>query len=122
MLSTIQESLFKKGVCSVTFQSLTFTQEDCANNSFKQHKCLVVLTGKISNITVLDFDNDPITGTNCYEELVTAFPELRGCKTIKTWSGGYHIYCQYDPEIATGTNVFNEDLFPNYKDCERRVC
>ena len=90
-----------------------FIQEDCANNSFKQHKSLTVLTGKISNITVLDFDNDPITGTNCYEELVTAFPELRDCKTIKTWSGGYHIYCQYDPEIATGTNVFNEDVFPN---------
>ena len=61
------------------------------------HKAAAIITGKMSNITVIDFDDK-----DCYESMVTKFPDLKKYRTIKT-NKGYHIYCQYDPNIISTT-------------------
>ena len=61
----------------------------------------------ISNLTVIiDFDIIDANGQASYEKFLEDFPELKTCKTVKTCSGGYHIYCRYDSEIKTGTDCF----------------
>ncbi len=57
---------------------------------FNHHKALAVITGNLSGVTCLDFDIKD--GQCAYEEVVNDFPELRQAKTIKTQSGGFHIY------------------------------
>tara|TARA_R110000868_G_scaffold77408_1_gene221651 strand:+ start:691 stop:3027 length:2337 start_codon:yes stop_codon:yes gene_type:complete len=63
------------------------------------HKAAAIITGKMSNITVIDFDDK-----DCYESMVTKFPDLKKYRTIKT-NKGYHIYCQYDPNIISTTDA-----------------
>ena len=64
----------------------------------KDH-CLGIITSKMSNLTVIDFD-DPAA----YDQMVLDFPEFKHYKTIKT-SKGYHVYCLYDESIKTTTNA-----------------
>jgi hypothetical protein len=60
-----------------------------------------IITGKISGISVLDFDD--ITE---YDKLVKKYPEIKKYRTIKT-KNGVHIYCQYTDKLNTTTNGFN---------------
>eukprot|EP01036_Dinobryon_divergens_P034937 gene34937-45216_t len=84
----------------------TFTKEQCRELVVpKNHYALAILTGEISNLTVIDFDTDS-NGHTSYEEVLEDFPELRTCKTVRSCSGGYHIYCRYDSEVKTGTDCF----------------
>ena len=62
------------------------------------HKVKCVLTGKINNITVFDFDSQEI-----YWDTMARFPHLKGCYTVKT-SKGFHIYTKYNPCYKTTTN------------------
>ena len=64
------------------------------------HKGFAVLTGKLSNITVLDFDNP-----ESYKITLDLCPELKDSYIVKT-NKGYHIYFEYDPTILTTTNAF----------------
>ncbi len=80
-------------------------QEYC----FKHHRALAVITGKFSNVTCIDFDVKD--GKCSYQATIDAFPELAKCKTIKTQSGGFHIYFKYDETIKTTVNAF--ELFEN---------
>ena len=66
------------------------------NNS---HKAAAIITGKMSNITVIDFDDK-----DCYENMATKYPDLKKYRTIKT-NKGYHIYCKYDPNIISTTDA-----------------
>ena len=82
------------------------TKEQCSEMvPPKNHYALAILTGEISNLTVIDFDTDS-DGRTSYEEVLEDFPELKTCKTVRSCSGGYHIYCRYDSEIKTGTDCF----------------
>jgi hypothetical protein len=73
---------------------------------FKHHRALAVITGKNSNVTCLDFDVKD--GQCSYQAVIEAYPELAKCKTIKTQSGGYHLYLKYDETIKTTVNAFEE--------------
>ena len=62
------------------------------------HQVRCLLTGKKSNIIVIDFDD-----TESYEKLKNDYPNITRHKTIKT-RRGFHIYCNYDANILTTTN------------------
>lgn len=63
------------------------------------HKGAAIITGKMSNLTVIDFDDK-----ECYDNMVSKFPDLKKYRTIKT-NKGYHVYCKYDPNIISTTNA-----------------
>jgi hypothetical protein len=69
----------------------------------EEHTGRCVLTGKISGITVFDFDIEEV-----YYKFVEKFPELKKNKTIKT-KNGFHVYCNYDEDIKTTTDGFIHD-------------
>ena len=84
----------------------SLTKEQCCEMVVPtNHYAMAILTGAISNLTVIDFDIIA-TGHTSYEKFLEDFPELKTCKTVKSCSGGYHIYCRYDPEVVTGTDCF----------------
>ena len=63
------------------------------------HKVLCVRTGKLNNITVIDFDS-----VKAYDKAIAKFPELKEFFTIKT-PRGYHIYSKYNECIKTTTDT-----------------
>jgi hypothetical protein len=65
------------------------------------HKAAAIITGKMSNITVIDFDDK-----DCYETMANKYPDLKKYRTIKT-NKGYHIYCKYDPNIISTTDALS---------------
>ena len=65
-------------------------------------KCYAVLTGKISGITVLDFDS-----LNSYKTFCKNVPDFESYFTVKT-KNGYHVYCLYNPELKTCNNVLKK--------------
>jgi predicted P-loop ATPase len=62
-----------------------------------------IITGKISGITVVDID---VKGDTVVP--LETFPETY---TVKTPSGGYHLYYEYDPTIKQTANTFKK--YPN---------
>lgn len=75
------------------------TVEEYAKMYYPEDKVKCILTGKINNITVFDFDKE---GT--YEKCVEKYPELKQAYTVKT-PKGYHVYCKYNPEYKTTANT-----------------
>ena len=71
------------------------------NYTFNHHRGLAVLTGRISNITCIDFDI-----REEYDKLIGDHPELKNYYTVQT-NKGYHIYCKYNEEVKTTTNAMN---------------
>jgi len=72
-------------------------------NAYALHtKSYAVLTGKISGITVLDFDS-----LNSYKTFCKNVPNFESYFTIKT-KNGYHVYCLYNPELKTCNNVLKK--------------
>lgn len=69
------------------------------SNVSKNHKSFFVLTGKLSNMTAIDFDT-----LHAYDSFCDAFPDFktRGHK-VRT-KKGYHGLFQYCAEIGNGTN------------------
>jgi hypothetical protein len=65
------------------------------------HKAAAIITGKMSNITVIDFDDK-----DCYETMAAKYPDLKKYRTIKT-NKGYHIYCKYNPDIISTTDALS---------------
>lgn len=61
-----------------------------------------ILTGEISNLTVLDFDDK-----DGYDNFILQNEDLKRRKTIKT-KKGFHIYFKYNPEFKTGTDAFKD--------------
>ena len=54
-----------------------------------------VKTGKVSGITVFDFDD-----INVYKQFIKEHPELKKCYKVKTFKG-YHLYFNYSPLMGT---------------------
>lgn len=75
------------------------TVEEYAKMFKPSDKVVCVLTGKINNITVFDFDKQ---GT--YEECIEKHPELKQAYTVKT-PKGFHVYCKYNPDYKTTANT-----------------
>lgn len=66
-------------------------------------KTNAVMTGKISEVTVIDFDN-----LDQLDIFRNTFPEFYDTAfKVKSQSGGIHFYCNYRPDIA---NVSNNDV------------
>ena len=64
-------------------------------------KCRAILTGKKSNITVLDFDD-----VEEYDNIIVQHPELKNNYTVKS-PNGYHIYFLYNAALKTGVVVLS---------------
>jgi hypothetical protein len=62
-----------------------------------------IITGKVSNITVVDID---VKG-----DVVVPLDTFPKTFTVKTPSGGYHLYYQYDSEIKQTANTYPQ--FPH---------
>ena len=75
------------------------TKENFTNYCKSGDKGAAIITGKMSNITVIDFDDK-----SAYDSLLNSYPELKNYRTIKT-NKGYHIYCQYEANLTSNTNV-----------------
>jgi hypothetical protein len=58
-----------------------------------------IKTGKVSGITVIDFDTK-----EGYQDFCLDVPDLKEYFTVKTRKG-YHVYCKYDNRFSTNTNV-----------------
>lgn len=63
-----------------------------------------VITGQQSGVMVLDVDypkDKPLqSAVDWYEKAKIEYPELTNTFTVKTGSGGYHLYFVYDKEIS----------------------
>jgi phage/plasmid-associated DNA primase len=57
-----------------------------------------VLTGKVNDITVFDFDAKEV-----YEEVIKKYVILKGCLTVST-KKGYHVYVKYDERFKQTSN------------------
>lgn len=77
-----------------------------AQETFATSNALGVVTGHRSGLTVLDFDIDKETG-----ELGTSIDGFPETYTVKTQSGGFHLYYQYYSEIKTSANI-GGDKYP----------
>ncbi len=82
----------------------TFSWTDINKNNYKDFvndddKTFFIITGKESNVTVIDFDDADI-----YDTLVNTYPDLKANLTVKT-NKGYHIYFTYESQIKTTTNI-----------------
>jgi P4 family phage/plasmid primase-like protien len=66
------------------------------------HKSRATRTGKISGITVIDFDDKKV-----YKKLLEEHPELNECYTVRS-PNGYHIYFKYTDKLKTGVNCFEK--------------
>lgn len=63
------------------------------------HHAFALITGKLSNITVFDFDD-----INEYNKLLNIYPNLSNYRTIKT-NKGVHIYFNYNSLVKTTTDA-----------------
>jgi len=79
--------------------------KNISKENFKEHiqdfhKCVAIICGKPSNITVFDFDT-----LEAYQEALRIYPDLKKCLSSRTRKG-YHVFFRYDSKIKSGTNVF----------------
>ena len=65
----------------------------------KTTKCFAIKTGKISGITVLDFDTE-----YAYNIFLKNVPNFDTYFTVKT-KKGWHVYCLYHPNLKTDNNI-----------------
>lgn len=68
----------------------------------KGDKSFAFRTGKISGISVLDFDVMSV-----YDEIIVKYPYLEDCYRVRT-NKGYHIYFNYDERLNGATNVMTD--------------
>jgi hypothetical protein len=65
----------------------------------KTYKCFAIKTGKVSGITVLDFDTE-----YAYNTFLQNVPNFDTYFTVKT-KKGWHVYCLYNPNLKTVNNI-----------------
>jgi hypothetical protein len=69
------------------------------NTNAKHTKHFAIRTGKVSGITVLDFDTE-----YAYKMFCANVPNFETYFTVKT-KKGWHVYCLYDPKLKTCNNI-----------------
>ena len=77
------------------------------------HPLRAILTGKPSNLTVVDIDR-----MSSHRKLLEAIPELASVRTVKTRKG-FHLFFTYDPRLKSTTDCFT---FPNIDIRNERGC
>lgn len=92
------------------------TKEEFKNLSLKSYKKEVtgfsILTGKYSNIIVVDIDKnhtDGVDGEKSFKELIQDLSEedkqqIKNTFTVKTPNGGYHLYFKYKEGLKNKAN------------------
>ncbi len=65
----------------------------------KTTKCFAIKTGKVSGITVLDFDTE-----YAYNIFLKNVPNFDTYFTVKT-KKGWHVYCLYHPNLKTDNDI-----------------
>ena len=75
------------------------TKEEYAEMFNPSHKVIMIVTGKMNNITVFDFDTE-----QTYHDCIEKYPQLKKALTVRT-NKGYHIYCKYNPLQPTKVNT-----------------
>ena len=83
---------------------LNFSWKEINNDNYKNYvnkddKTIIIITGKKSNLTVLDFDDKKL-----YNDWIAKYPYLKKHTTIKTRKG-YHIYFNYNEKIPNTVNI-----------------
>lgn len=81
------------------------TKDNFKNFVKPQHTGFAIITGEISNITVLDFDDKSV-----YQQFIHKYPYLQTHYTVET-KNGFHIYFLYNSTVPTTTNAFYD--FPH---------
>jgi hypothetical protein len=79
------------------WSNITF--DNCLENV---NQNVAVITGKISGVTVIDFDCE-----ESYDQIRKDYGFLDEFKLVKT-NNGFHLYGKYNPDLKTGTNVFEK--------------
>ena len=69
------------------------------NTNAKHTKHFAIRTGKVSGITVLDFDTE-----YAYKMFCANVPNFETYFTVKT-KKGWHVYCLYDPNLKSQINA-----------------
>jgi len=72
-----------------------FTKSTIKSN----HSNMAVLTGVLSNVTVMDFDN-----MDSFNSFIKDYPELKDCYMVRT-KNGIHIYFNYVALLKNTTNI-----------------
>lgn len=80
----------------------SITKENFNNFINRDHKAFGIITGEISGITVLDFDN-----ILEYDRICEKYPLLKSVRTIQT-KKGYHLYFKYNKSLPTTTDYFKD--------------
>lgn len=79
-------------------QTIKLTETEIITHMKEPHAALAILTGKINNITVIDFDTKD-------NPLLIELLEVCPTYIVQTFKG-FHLYFKYTPEIITGANRF----------------
>lgn len=75
-------------------------------NAFKGANNIGLITGKISNITVIDIDYYNKDGSKKFTTTLDAFLKLYPTDVIvETGSGNHHLYYEYTPDLRNGVDV-----------------
>jgi phage/plasmid-associated DNA primase len=96
----ISTKVDKDGVEKKVLNGMPSWKQITETKMIEGDKAFAVRTGQLSGITCFDFDT-----VEAFEQLVSAHPELKDCKTVQT-KKGFHLYFQYDPAIETTTHYF----------------
>lgn len=88
------------------------------NNNNLSSNSFIIKTGKISNITVLDFDTE-----NAYTTFLQNVLNFDTYFTVKT-KKGYHVYCLYNSNLKTCNNILKEyiDIIDIRNDESNIIC
>jgi hypothetical protein len=100
----LTKKLSNKEVKVITLQKFTKditleNWEKIYDEHGKIYKCFAIKTGKVSGITVLDFDTE-----YAYNIFLKNVPNFDTYFTVKT-KKGWHIYCLYNPNLKTCSNI-----------------
>lgn len=95
-----QGKLKKKPIFLPKWKTFNLLNYDTKAHVSANHSAFAILTGKFSNVTVIDFDD-----IGSYNKMVEDFPQLKNSLTVKTRQG-FHIYCKYDKNIIGRTHAF----------------
>lgn len=88
------------------YQTTLATDDEILNWFKNSNVNIAIITGKISNLTVVDIDNK--VSEEQTSKMLALFPETY---TVQTPSKGYHLYYQYQEGLTISANAYSQ--YPN---------